>query len=268
MRRASSGPSELDGRLRAGRARSLRGAIAGAVSLLTIIPVPAGWASPEVTAPSSSAAWLPLVGGLIGAAAGGVDLLAAALLGQTSGIALAMASLVVLSGGLHQDALADFADGLGVRSGRERRLEVMRDSTLGTFGVLALVGWSLLLFAVLTSMTRGHVLRALIVACAVGRLAALAHATVAPPARRDGLGASFTVSPLASLVAATISAAIAIGLLGAWRGGLALVISLVVGTVSALWARSKLGGRTGDTLGTAVALTELAVCLGLLASWR
>ena len=268
MKRASPDAGEISGRPRTSRVRGVIGGLAGAVSLLTIIPVPSGWADPELTEPSSPAAWLPLVGGLLGAAAGGVDLLAASLFGATAATALAMATLVVLSGGLHQDALADFADGLGVRSGRARRLEVMRDSTLGTFGVLALVGWSLLLFAALASMTRGHVLRALIVAGATGRLAALVHAMVTSPARSDGLGANFSASPPAAFVAAAASAAIAIGVLGAWRAGLALAVSLLVAVATAVWASSKLGGRTGDTLGTAVALTELAVCLGLLASWR
>ncbi len=244
------------------------GGLAGALGLLTIIPLPSEWADPNIAEMSDATAWLPLVGASLGAAAGAVRFVAVPLVGPGPSTALAMATLVLLSGALHQDALADFADGLGVRGDRERRLAVMRDSTLGAFGVLALIGWALLLFAALEPMSRDHALLALTVGCAGGRLAALVHAGAATPARPDGLGATFRVMPGASLVATAFTAATAIVLLGVWRGALSLGLAAVLGAVTALWARRAFGGRTGDTLGAGIALTELAVCLALLASWR
>lgn len=268
MRQASSGQAELAESRRPGPFRRVLGGVAGAIAFLTIIPVPGRWTDPDITDMSEAVAWLPLVGAGLGAAAGAVRLIAVPLFGPGPSTALAMATLVLLSGGLHQDALADFADGLGVRGDRERRLAVMRDSTLGTFGVLALIGWALLLFAALAPMSRTHALLALTVAGAGGRLAALVHARTAVPARSDGLGASFTVLPVASLAAAAIAAVSAIGLLGVWRGSLSLGVAVAFGALTAVCARRRLGGRTGDTLGAGIAVTEVAICLALLASWR
>ncbi len=268
MRQASSGQAEIAGRRHRNPLRRLRGGVAGAIAFLTIIPVPGRWTDPDISDMSDTVAWLPLVGAGLGAAAGAVRLIAVPLFGPDPSTALAMATLVILSGGLHQDALADFADGLGVRGERERRLAVMRDSTLGTFGVLALIGWGLLLFAALAPMSRDHALLALTVAGAGGRLAALVHARTAVPARSDGLGASFRVPPAAALVAAAIAAVCAIGLLGVWRGTLSLAVALAFGALTALCARRSFGGRTGDTLGTGIAVAEVAICLALLASWR
>ncbi len=163
-----------------------------AITLLTILPAPASTAGLD-----GAAGWFALVGAAIGALTGGVRVGAEQLLGRTPATVLAMIALVVVSGALHQDGLADTADALGARGGRDRRLEVMRDSATGVFGTLALIGWALLLLTTLASLDAAHVLAALITACALARWAALVHTVATPPARRDGLGAALHTSRVA-----------------------------------------------------------------------
>jgi adenosylcobinamide-GDP ribazoletransferase len=212
--------------------------------------------------------WFPLIGGAVGAVGGLTRLALDPLLGRGPSTAVAMSALVILTGALHQDALADMCDGLGVRGDRTRRLAVMRDSTLGAFGVLALILWALLLFTALEPLTDGHVLRVLVAAGATGRLAALLHGRLAPPARTEGLGAGLHVNAASTAVASVCALAIAIAVAGPARGGLAFGVVALVAGLSAAVARSAVGGSTGDTLGATVALAEAAVCLALLATWR
>lgn len=252
-----------------GMGRRVGGGLAAAVAFLTIIPV-AGIARQvaEDLDLADAVPWFALVGGAVGAAAGAIGLVADPLFGRGPGAAIMIAVLVLLTGGLHQDALADSCDGLGVRGDRTRRLAVMREPTVGAFGVLALVVWALVLFACLGTLSAEHALRALVAAGAASRLAALLHALVAPAARRDGLGAGLRVTAGRLLVALAMGAAVALAAAGPARGGLALGVCVLVAALSGALARRAFGGSTGDTLGGAVALCELAVCLALVASWR
>ncbi|HEX5191464.1 MAG TPA: adenosylcobinamide-GDP ribazoletransferase [Solirubrobacteraceae bacterium] len=234
-----------------------------AVGLLTILPVRARI---EPDGVGAAAAWFPLVGALVGLAAGAVRLGADHLFGATVAAVLAVLVLVTLTGALHQDGLADVADAVGVRGGRERRLEVMRDSTLGTFGVLALIVWALLLVAALSALPRDRAIDTLVIAAALGRWAAVVHAVAVPPARPDGLGAAFSPRPAAILIATVLAAAtIALDPVPAAAG---LVAAATTAGVTSAIAVRIVGGRTGDTLGATVALTEVVVCLVLLSLAR
>jgi adenosylcobinamide-GDP ribazoletransferase len=239
--------------------------LASAITFLTIVPVPAA----GDLGLSGAAVWFPVVGAAVGGLAGGVRLLGGHVLGPGVSTVLAMIVLVVVTGALHQDGLADTADGIGARGGsRARRLEVMRDSATGVFGALALIAWALLLFAALSSLDGDHALRALVVACALGRWAALVHAAATGPARAEGLGASLRVGRLA-LGAATVLALVAAFAVGGLVGGGAAVgTGAVVAGLSVVFARRMLGGRTGDTLGATVAIAEVAVCVVLLGVWQ
>jgi adenosylcobinamide-GDP ribazoletransferase len=271
----------------AAEARGLRRVashVALAVAFLTILPV--RMRSIDLGA---AAAWFPAVGALIGALAGGVRAGADPLFGPTVATALAMVALVAVTGALHQDGLADTADGLGVRGDRERRLAVMRDSATGAFGVLALIGWALLMLAALAPLSQVEALAALIAVGALSRWAALVHAAATPPARPDGLGAGFRVGAGAlgfasatALVVAAGAAALGAGSAGGGSGfadalgsadalaaaAVALAAALAVALLSAWAARRAIGGRTGDTIGATVAVAEVAVALTLLGFWR
>lgn len=239
--------------------------LAAAFAFLTIVPVPAAAASTDL---SAGVAWFPVVGAAVGALAGGVRVLAGLALGATVATVLAMIALVIVTGALHQDGLADTADGLGARGGRTRRLEVMRDPSTGVFGTFALIAWALLLVTTVASLDGDRALRALVVACALARWAALVHAAATSPARSDGLGAALHVGRLTLGVATAVSVAAALAICGLVPGAAALVAGAVVAAASVAFARHTLGGRTGDTLGATVAIAELAVCVVLLGVWQ
>jgi adenosylcobinamide-GDP ribazoletransferase len=231
-----------------------------AIAFLTVVPVRLRRAPPL----GAAAPWFPAVGAAVGAVAGGAGWLARPALGPAVSTVLAVAVLVVLTGALHQDGLADCADGLGARGGgAERRLAVMRDSSIGTFGALAVGIWLLLVVTPLAGLDRNAAFGALVVAAAAGRWAALLHAVGAPPARRDGLGAAFAVSPVALAIATVVGAAVAVAVAGV-DGVTALAAAALVAALVSAWSRRALGGRTGDTLGATVALAEAAVVVLLL----
>jgi adenosylcobinamide-GDP ribazoletransferase len=236
--------------------------LAGAITFLTIVPV-GGRGDMR-----RAAGWFTVVGAAVGAVAGGVRAGLQPLLGATPATVLAVAALVVVTGALHQDGLADTVDGLGVRGDRARRLAVMRDSSIGVFGALALIGWTLLLVVVLEQVSAQRAVEALVAAAALGRWAALLHASWSPPARADGLGAGFTVGPMAVALGTIIAIGIAIALCGFAAGLAAVAAAVAVAALSVLHVRASLGGRTGDTLGATVALAEVVVCTVLLAVWR
>ena len=235
-----------------------------AVAFLTIVPV-------RVRDPNASlaraAAFFPLVGAAVGAAAGGIRVAFQPLLGTGPATVLALVVLVALTGALHQDGLADTADGLGARGDRDRRLAAMRDSAIGAFGVLALIGWALLLATTLARFSATDALLALVAAGALSRWAALLHAAATPPARPDGLGAGFAPTTAALFIASATALAAAELAGGALPGLAAIAATLVVSALTSAWARRALGGRTGDTLGATVALAELAACAALLAAY-
>jgi adenosylcobinamide-GDP ribazoletransferase len=240
-------------------------AMRGALGLLTVIPVGAAAEGPTAKIATGAPAF-PLVGALIGALAG-IDFMGArALFGAGPATVFAIATMAALSGGLHQDGLADCADALGVRGCREQRLAVMRQSTIGAYGALALIGWSLLAYAALRALPTRQVLIALVLAGALSRSAAVLHARITPPAREDGLGAWFAPSASATILAACLAPAIAFAPLAPGRAAIVIASSLLCALLLSALARRTLGGRTGDTLGATVALCELCVLLALAAT--
>lgn len=248
-------------------ARAWRGLLS-AIAFLTVVPVPAGPGGSDEEGFAVMVAWLPLVGGAVGAAAGSVRVACDPLLGREASTALAIAALVLVTGALHQDGLADCFDGLGVRGDRTRRLEVMRDSAVGAFGVLALIFWALIMLTALDQLEAVRALRALVGAGALARLAVLVHARATPPARLDGLGASLRVT-WPSLVWGAVSTVVLVALVaGPARAALALGVCVVISGLGTRLARRAVGGRTGDTLGAVAAVTEAVVCLALSGAWR
>jgi adenosylcobinamide-GDP ribazoletransferase len=228
-----------------------------AVQLLTRVPIRLR-AAPSDGELARAAAWFPLVGAAVGALAAAAwwALERARLPSLAPWAALAVAVLV--TGGFHEDGLADTADGLFGGRDRERRLAIMRDSRLGSYGVLALVLTLGTGVAALGTLPASLGWRVIIAAHALGRAAAL-PLTLLPYARADeGLG-----RPLAQRVPAwALLIALATGTapLALLPWPLALGAVGAAGLVTLGGARRfarDLGGVTGDTLGAVVKLAEL-----------
>jgi adenosylcobinamide-GDP ribazoletransferase len=236
-----------------------------AVGLLTIVPVGARPLPDD--ARRGAALWLPLVGGLIGVACAAVYALGETLIGGFYGAALALTTAALLTGGLHHDGLADMADGLGVRGDRARRLSVMRDSGIGAFGALALVTHALLCAGALAQLSAPDGAAAIVCGHVLGRWAALAQLAFVAPAREDGLGAAFSSTIPAAAIGSVAAIAITIAAAGVLAALAAVAAAALSAAAGALAARRLVGGRTGDTLGAAVLVTEAVVLSTLAAYW-
>jgi len=219
------------------------------------------------------APYAPPAGAIIGAC-GAIVLLAARALALPALVAaaLAVSALILVAGGLHEDGLADVADGFGGGATRERKLDIMRDSRLGAYGAAALVLSLLLRAAALAALTGESVATgaaALLLAGAVSRACSVAPLALLAPARSDGAGASvgrlgadaFGKSVAASLALAAI---FGLGVLGLGRALLAFVLAWAAALAMVAIARRQIGGQTGDVGGASQQLAEIACLLGLL----
>ena len=213
----------------------------------------------------ADSAWaFPLVGAGIGGAAA-LALLLAQLVGLASWPAALLSVLagIALTGALHEDGLADTADGFFGGRNREEKLAILRDSRHGTFGVLAIVMSVLLRAAALAGI--GDVIHAglaLIAAHAASRAALPAAMVGLAPARPDGLGAmAGTPRAGSAIAAALIGAAIALAALGPTRGAITLLLTGVIVFAVAEFARRQIGGYTGDVLGAFQQVAEIVILL-------
>lgn len=236
-----------------------------AASLLTRLPVPVDHAA--AGARMGAALWAaPLVGVTLGAAAGLV-LVAAQVAGLpplAAGL-LAVAAALWLTGALHEDGLADCADGFGGGRTPERRLEIMRDSRLGSYGVAAMVLALGLRAALMAGLETAGAIAAVAAAGAASRVAMVWALRLMPPARPGGLGAGAGVPPPAAAWAAlALALGLAVALAGG-RGVLAVVAALGAGAVVGRLALRRIGGQTGDVLGAMQVTGELAA-LAVLAA--
>lgn len=238
---------------------------ATAATFLTRLPVPARPAKDadeHAARLHASVGWFPLVGAVVGAACAGTFWLAGQVFPPLVAAVLAAAVGALVTGAFHEDGLADTVDGLWGGWSQERRLEIMRDSRIGTYGTLAVVLSSLLLVTTLASLPMAYAGRGLVVAHLVSRFVVLPVLALVPPARDDGHGASVARPPTAAswLVAALTVVVVGAGLLG-WWSAVVLVAALLTAAGVSVVARRKVGGVTGDVLGAA---NHLAMLVGLL----
>jgi adenosylcobinamide-GDP ribazoletransferase len=241
---------------------ALIGDLAVAIAFYTRLPLrPAG---PVDGAAVARASWCaPLVGALIGALAG-LAYWAAYRLNLPPFVcaALAVAAGMLLTGGLHEDGLADTADGLGGET-RERALDIMRDGRIGAYGTCALVICLALRIGTLADLPRAALVAwALVGAHAAARAVLPAFMRMVPPARADGLSAT---AGAPSRERAAVAAAIGVGLLwialGFRSALIALALMLIGALVMARLARRRFGGQTGDVLGAVEQVCETLVLL-------
>jgi len=240
-----------------------------ALAFFSRIPVPASTPySPELL--NQSSRYLSLVGLLLGALQALVLLLAAQLLPFSIAVLLSLISGLVLTGAFHEDGLADTADGLGGGLSLDRKLEIMKDSRVGTYGLVALFSVFLIKWQSLFALDTQAVW-ALVLVAGLSRATAVSLTFVLPYQQLDIVSKS---KPIATSLQKR-------ALLSIWLFVLPFLyfipLSLTLSLLTTLalsfillffYYRSQLQGYTGDLLGAAQQVTELSLYLVWLIWWR
>ena len=261
----------------AGGWQAVAGDLAHCVRFYSRLPVPAlPWEQDAHALPSFPrlVRVIPLAGLLLGLVPAAALIVALILdLGPWLSAMLAVAAMVLATGALHEDGLADVADSFGGTT-RDRRLEIMRDSRIGSFGATALfLALALRIGALAEIVSRADALAAvaaILITASLSRTAGLMPLVFLPPARRDGLSHAVGQPPRETFwLAAGIAGAIAV-VLGALAGlppfgiALTIVLSGLAGLALTGFAARHLGGQTGDIVGAAQQVAEIAALIGLL----
>jgi adenosylcobinamide-GDP ribazoletransferase len=237
-----------------------------AVAFLTRLPMP----HPDGAIPANFARahrMFPVVGALIGTVVGLLCLgLRAAGVPELAAAALALGGSAILTGALHEDGLADIADGFGGGRTRDAKLEIMRDSRLGTYGAVVLLVSFATKLSALAVIPNGYVVPALIAAHALGRGILPAMSLNLPYARKDGLARN-AGQPDATTAVVAGGLALLIALLAlSWSNALFAALLAGASGLGIAWlALRQIGGQTGDVLGGAEQVAETAVLVLLAA---
>lgn len=228
-----------------------------AVRFLTRLPLPEPTFHPGDLRRATGA--FPLVGVLVAGAGIAAYAVVEPLWGAVVAVLVATAVEVGVTGAFHEDGLADVADGLWGGWTVEDRLRIMRDSRLGTYGTVALVGVLALRVALLAGLDPGWFWRATLVGHVLGRAAILVMIRLLPPADDGGSGAQVSepTGAVGTAVAAVTSVAVLAAALGT-AGWLPLVAAVPPIVLTTVLYRRRLGGITGDALGATNQLVHLA----------
>jgi adenosylcobinamide-GDP ribazoletransferase len=239
-----------------------------AASLSTILPV--GPAKPLDEGEIAEASWALPVAGLVVGLIGAIIYAVARGIGLPSDPAavLALATTILVTGAIHEDGLADTADGLGGGRSREQKLEIMRDSRIGTYGACALVLSILTRWSALTNIAEpASVASALVIAHVAARAQLPVFMWLIPPARSDGLSAGAGQAPAQSaLIAAALGLLCLVLAFGFSKAIMGLLLLLLVGMAWAWFATRQVGGQTGDILGALEQIGEIAILLMAVAA--
>jgi adenosylcobinamide-GDP ribazoletransferase len=275
-----------------------------AVQYFTRIPMPR-WVGHEGAQLSGTTRYFPAIGLAVGAVAAAVFWAASIVFPPVIAAILSIIATAMLTGALHEDGLADTADGLGGGHTRERALEIMKDPRIGAFGALALMLLLSLKIATLSALPVTWVVMALIAGHALSRWCAVLLVWRLPYARADSstrarpvvervrrtdivVATVFGLATPAACIAVTLleaSAALtsltsdsasmplmSLGILAPIAAAGAVLFgalaALAVTGLLGIWYRRRLGGYTGDTLGATQQITEIVFYLAMLAAWN
>jgi adenosylcobinamide-GDP ribazoletransferase len=226
-----------------------------AIRTLTVFPMP----GKDAKQFCSALYFFPLVGALLGVVVGGAVVGLEHYAGWHSlGVVAGVAVLLLATGCLHLDGFADVCDSLG-GSTMARRLEIMKDSRVGAYGVAGAVVYLIAKCVCLARMSGLHGMLAIIAVLAVSRAMQVVIIVALPYARKEGTAGPFVegASVRHMVVAFVLAVGLAVGLLGC-TGLVVVTASAVVTLCIGSWARGKFGGVTGDVVGFTNELVELA----------
>jgi adenosylcobinamide-GDP ribazoletransferase len=244
-------------------AKALSTELKTGLAFLTRLPL--ALSAPDTGADVARASWtFPVIGAFVGAF-GALVYWFAHSLGQPAlvGASLAVAATLLITGALHEDGWADTADGFGGGTTRERKLDIMRDSFIGTYGAAALILSLLLRIGAIASLADPALAALALIAAHAGARATLPiFMRRVPRARQDGLSAEAGVPPPQS---AAIAIAIGLGVLLICLGfGATFITLILVALALGLMARltiNQIGGQTGDVLGAVEQASEILILL-------
>lgn len=241
-----------------------------AIAFFTRIPVPERFAGhmDEDAGLTDAVVFFPVAGFLVGLSAGLVWWISGHFFPAMVSAGLAVAAGMVLTGALHEDGLADCADGLGATGDRKKALEIMRDSRMGAYGTLALILSVGLRWAALTGLALYGGVAALIIAHTVSRAAIIIAMYSSVYARPEGLGmrAEGTVSEADLAIAFAVTLVLAL-VFGGWAALPAAAGGLVLSWLFLQYLIHRIGGFTGDGLGAMQQICEIVVLVILAGFW-
>ena len=234
-----------------------------ALKFLTILSFPSK-RSPEIIRIGRSGTYFPLVGLMLGGILVGANWLCSRLLPQEIASALLVLLLVILTRGIHLDGLADSADALLGGHDPKERLLIMKDSSIGAFGVIAIFFALLFKFLFLSSLPHQIINASLILMITLSRWSLVIMSFLGRSARPDGLGSIFTEhTGYVQLILATLFTLV-IGFVFLGLSSVIPIIALLLFAIIVTAGVSRMtGGITGDTLGGFAELSEI-LCLAII----
>lgn len=210
---------------------------------------------------ASGVQWWPMVGFITGGLMGLVVWALADLLPQSVIVILALACRLLLTGAFHEDGLGDFFDGFGGGRTRERVLEIMKDSHVGSYAIVGYMVYYLLLVAVLSYMPSSILPFLMPAADVCGRFCSLQQVHFLPYARSQATSKTGVVYQGSLKVWSILALLMAVGLIAEIHL-MEILPYLIAPIVLSLWyVRRRIGGYTGDTLGAIYLLSELSIYL-------
>ena len=237
-----------------------------ALMFYTRIPVP--WKipySPEIL--NRTTRYLTLVGIIVGCAGASIFYLADKCLPVTVALILSMAATILVTGAFHEDGFADFCDGFGGGYTKEKTLEIMKDSSIGTYGAIGLVLMLLVKFYLLTNIPVSRIPLILISAHALSRMVPVCIIYTSRYVRKDELSKTKPIGQKGSANTFIVASFFAIIFLCFFNIKAVLIIVAILFVYYLLfrnYIHHKIGGYTGDVLGASQQIAEIGFYLGYL----
>jgi adenosylcobinamide-GDP ribazoletransferase len=250
------------------------GDLLNAVRFMTIIPVPSSNEAPEPDWLSRGVKYFPVVGIGIGLVSAAALLLAGAIWGPVVAALLAVMTSIAVTGALHEDGLADTADGFGGGWTKENRLTIMKDSRIGTYGAIALGLSVALRAAALAQLPIWLAAAALVAAHAAARVTpAFVVARMAYAGDVSAMKVGYTESPVRAdefrfVLIAVAAGTLPLAFLSVRSTVMGLLLGAALAAALAAWSRRLIGGYSGDVLGAIEQVFEIGFLLGVAAIIR